>query len=66
MQTLEQVEEAARNLPPEALTEFREWFARFDAETWDRQLDQDIAERKLNDLGEQASRDARAGRCTDL
>ncbi len=37
-----------------------------DWETWDRQLEEDIAAGKLDQLAEETLEDLHAGRCTDL
>lgn len=51
---------------PQELAEFREWFARFDAEVWDRQFESDVKAGKLDSLAERALRDHAAGRSTKL
>ncbi len=66
MSTVDEIEQAIRNLGPQDLTALREWFAAFDAELWDRQLEQDVAEGRLDRLAEEAMRDLSEGRCTDL
>jgi hypothetical protein len=66
MSTIQQLEQAVRRLPPNDLVAFRTWFAEFDAEVWDRQIEDDVSEGRLDDLMEEALRDSREGRCTDL
>jgi hypothetical protein len=66
MSTVHEIEQAIRNLEPRDLAALREWFAAFDAELWDRQLEQDVAAGRLDRLAEEALRDLREGRCTDL
>ncbi|HWX39598.1 MAG TPA: hypothetical protein VN345_00485 [Blastocatellia bacterium] len=66
MSTVLDIEDAVRQLSPEDLAAFREWFVEFDAALWDRQLEQDVAAGKLDRLAEEALRDMREGRCTDL
>jgi hypothetical protein len=66
MSTVLDIEAAVRQLSSEDLAAFREWFAEFDAALWDRQLEGDIASGKLDRLAEEALRDMREGRCTDL
>jgi len=53
-------------LSKEELSEFRAWFGEFDAEAWDRQLEEDVAAGRLDFLAEEALHDLRNGRCTDL
>ena len=66
MSTLQEIESAVRELSQEELVAFRAWFGEFDAGAWDKQLEQDIAAGRLNGLADEALRDLRAGRCTDL
>jgi len=66
MSTLQDISEAVGKLPAEDLARFRAWFAEFDAGRWDRQFVEDIAAGRLDDLAEEALRDLREGRCTDL
>jgi hypothetical protein len=66
MSTIHEIEQAVRNLEPQDLAAFRQWFAAFDAELWDRQLEQDVAAGRLDWLAEEAQRDLTEGRCTDL
>lgn len=66
MSTVDEIEQAIRNLGPQDLAVLREWFAAFDAELWDRQLEQDVAAGRLDYLAEEAMRDLKEGRCTDL
>ena len=44
---------------------FRAWYAEFDAEEWDRQLEADVAAGRLDWLVDEARRDNQEGRCTD-
>jgi hypothetical protein len=48
------------------LKAFREWFAHYDAEVWDRQLESDAKRGKLAPLAERALRDHDAHRTTEL
>jgi hypothetical protein len=66
MSTVQEIEDAIRKLPAEDLAELRAWFAEFDAAAWDRQFEQDVAEGRLDALADEALRDLREGRCTDL
>ncbi len=66
MSKVKEIEEAVRRLGPAELAAFRAWFAEFDAELWDHQIEIDVAEGRLDRLAEEALRDLREGRCTDL
>jgi hypothetical protein len=63
---VEEIKEAVRQLSPEDLAAFRAWFFEFDASVWDRQIEEDVAAGRLDRLGEEALRDLREGRCSDL
>jgi hypothetical protein len=66
MSTVQDIENAIRQLSPQDLAAFRAWFAEFDAAGWDRQLEVDVAAGRLDQLAEEALQELRAGRCTDL
>jgi hypothetical protein len=66
MSTIQEIEDAIRLLPDDDLASLRAWFAEFDAAAWDRQFERDVSEGRLNALADEALRDAREGRCTDL
>lgn len=66
MGTVQEIEEAIRNLEPSELEAFRAWFSEFDAQAWDRQLEGDVAAGRLDGLAEEALGDLRQGRCVDL
>ena len=66
MGKIENLEEQIRALSPEEFARFREWFARFDAEAWDRQLEADVKAGKLDKLAERALRAHAAGQSTEL
>jgi hypothetical protein len=48
------------------LAEFRRWFADFDGNAWDRQIEQDAASGKLDLLAAEALADFRAGSARKL
>ena len=66
MSTVHEIEQAIRSLGPQDLAALRDWFAAFDAEIWDRQIEQDVAAGRLDRFAEEALRDLNEGRCTDL
>ena len=55
------IEKAIQALPPAELAELRRWFAEFDAEAWDLQLEQDARAGKLDTLAAEALTDHRSG-----
>lgn len=66
MSTVQEIERAVSQLPPEDLTAFRAWFAEFDGELWDKQFEADVSAGRLDKLAEEALQDLREGRCTEL
>ena len=50
MSEIKQIERAVTELPPEELAEFRNWFLEYDAEIWDRQIEEDVKSGKLDEL----------------
>ena len=66
MSRVENIENQIKELSQDELTALREWFADFDAEAWDRQIETDIIAGKLDTLAERALRDHEAGRSAKL
>ncbi len=65
-QTVKEIEKAVADLPPEQLKEFRVWYERFDAESWDRQIEKDVAEGRLDSLAEAALVEHARGKTREL
>ena len=66
MEKVENIECEVQEFSPEELARFRQWFAAFDAEAWDRQFEADVTAGKLDALAERALRDHAAGKSTKL
>jgi len=66
MSRIEAVEELIKSLSSEELARFRDWFAAFDADAWDAQIEADAKNGKLHDLAERALRDHKSGRSSRL
>jgi len=66
MSKVEEIERAIQQLSSDDLSEFRAWFATFDAEVWDREFDEDVQAGRLDALAQEALDDWHGGRCTDL
>ena len=66
MTTVAEISGAVRRLPKRELAKFRKWFSEFDAATWDREFEEDVAAGRLDALAREALRDDRAGRTTQL
>ena len=61
MGSIKSIEKAVEALPPAELAEFRQWFAEFDAQAWDQQLERDAVAGKLDGLAAEALADLQAG-----
>lgn len=66
MTTLNEIEKAVELLTPEQLSQFRDWFARYDAEQWDAAFEKDAAAGLLDKLGDQAIQEFENGNYTEL
>ena len=66
MKKVERIEREVEALSSEKLTKFRQWFAAFDAEAWDRLFEADVNAGKLDALADRALRDHEAGKSTKL
>ena len=66
MGAVEKLELLIKSLSPEELAKFREWFAEFDAQVWDRQIEVDAAAGKLDHLIEESMADQRARKTPPL
>ena len=65
MATVKEIEDAILRLSAAELAAFRKWFVEFDAAEWDRQIEEDVAARRLDALAEETLNDLREGRCTE-
>ncbi|MFB2969430.1 hypothetical protein ACE1CD_10690 [Aerosakkonema sp. BLCC-F183] len=66
MLTLEQIESAILQLPPDEYRKLIEWFANLDYQRWDEQLEKDIANGKLEELAKEAIAEFEAGNCRSI
>jgi hypothetical protein len=66
MGKIEHIEQQVEALSAEELAVFRRWFAAFDADTWDRQIEADAATGKLDSLVAEARADYDAGKAREL
>lgn len=62
MTRVEKLEREITTLSGTELSEFRRWFAEFDASAWDRQLEADVNAGALDGLADEALADHLAGR----
>ncbi len=65
MVSVQEIEQAVLRLSASELAEIRDWFAEIDADSWDRQIEGDIAAGRLDVLAAEALADLCAGCCTE-
>ncbi len=61
MTKLEKIEQEIVNLSPGEVRKLVSWLAEFEAELWDKQIEDDAKAGRLDKLAEQALADHRAG-----
>jgi hypothetical protein len=66
MSKVENFEQEVKALTPTELAAFRKWFLEFDAQVWDRQIEEDVRQGKLDKLAEEALAAHRAGKSKEL
>jgi hypothetical protein len=66
MTRIEKIEQEIASLSADELSEFRRWFAAFDAKAWDEQFERDVHAGALDALADDAIADHRAGRSRPL
>lgn len=66
MSKVENIEREIRDLTPSELVKFRRWFLEFDAQIWDRQIEEDIKEGRLDKLAGEALASHRAGKSKEI
>ena len=66
MSLVDTLERQVEQLDSKEFAEFRNWFLEFEADAWDRQIEQDAKAGKLDALARKALEDYAAGRTTLL
>ena len=64
--SVQELESEVAELSKPDLAAFTEWFENFVADSWDKQIEIDVANGKLDHLAKQADAQFEAGRCTPL
>jgi len=64
--SVEQLENAIANLPPDEFARLAKWFVEYEAEQWDRQIEADQRTGRLNAVIQRARDDITAGRSKPL
>lgn len=66
MSKVEQIEREIQKLTPTELGAFRRWFLEFDAEAWDRQIEEDARAGRLDRMASKALESFESGTCSEL
>jgi hypothetical protein len=66
MSEIEKLEDQVKKLTAKELAEFRAWFAEFDAQAWDHQIEADANAGKLDHLIQEAAAEYKAGKTRPL
>jgi hypothetical protein len=48
--TVEEIENLITQLPQKQLKKFRTWYEKFDADAWEKQIENDVVSGKLDDI----------------
>ena len=64
--SVQELEIAVTQLPSPELAQFSKWFEEYQADLWDKQIEQDALSGRLDALAEQANGEFKAGRCRPL
>lgn len=66
MTDIQEIERAIAQLSRSQLAEFRRWFAKFDADAWDEQIEADAAAGKLDAVADEALADYHSGKAREI
>ena len=66
MGSIDEIKSAITHLPEKEFNSFVDWFQKFEEERWDKELEKDIAEGKLDNLADEALNEFDARKCREL
>ena len=66
MTKVEALEKEVRQLSPEELAAFRDWFNEYDWQAWDQQIERDAAEGKLDRFAAEALAEFERGETREI
>ncbi len=66
MSKVETLEREIEKLSAEELAAFRDWFANYDADAWDRQMEADVKAGKLDRLAAEALAEHKRGETREI
>lgn len=66
MSKVEKIEQEIESLSTQELAQLRRWFRDFDAQAWDRQIEEDARTGKFDRLAEEAISSYQAGKAREI
>jgi hypothetical protein len=66
MTVVQSIEKQVKQLSPEELREFRDWFFKWDSDDWDQQIERDAQAGKLDALAAEALAEYHAGKAKEI
>ena len=66
MKNLSEIEQSVAKLQENDFAKFRQWFWEYENEKWDKRIEQDIADKKLDTLASKALSDYNTGKFKSL
>ena len=66
MRKVQELENEVRQLSPDELAAFRDWFQKYDSDEWDKEIEGDVLSGRLDGLADEAIRSHKAGRTREL
>ena len=66
MDKIEKIGRELREFSRSELAAFRRWFHEFNAQAWDREMEEDAQAGKLDAMVEAALQDLKGGRCREI
>ena len=66
MKNLSEIEQSVAKLQENDFAKFRQWFWEYENEKWDKRIEQDIADKKLDTLASKAISDYNTGKFKSL
>jgi hypothetical protein len=66
MSTISEIKETIKHLSEEEFNSFSNWFHKLEEKKWDKELEKDIEEGRLDDLAQEALKEYNDKKCTEL
>jgi len=63
---VQEIQQAISQLPPSDVPALASWFEEFHARAWDKQIEDDLKNARLDDLLREAEQELAVGRCQPL